>query len=104
MKCEVSQKNFAQCIVQCVLHYFLIEHPDRAVVPVSVGGPHADPAQVKQVPGVRELVPAARVVHNLEVWDAAEAGAGSEAQHCAVMGSNQEKSGQYKQFHGFKIF
>ena len=71
---------------------------------VSVGGPHADPAQVKQVPGVRKLVPAARVVHNLEVWDAAKARAGSEAQHCAVMGSNQEKSGQYKQCHGFEIF
>ena len=85
MKCEVSQKNSSQCIGQCVLHYFLIEHPDRAVVPVSVGGSHADPAQVKQVPGVSELVPAARVVHNLEVWDAAEAGAGPEAQHCAVM-------------------
>ena len=82
---SVSEEFRTIHCTQCVLHYFLIEHPDRAVVSVSVGGPHADPAQVEQVPRVCELVPAARVVHNLEVWDAAEAGAGPEAQHCAVM-------------------
>ncbi len=88
--------------IVCSLHYFLIEHPDRAVVPVCVGGPHASPAQVEQVPGVGELVPAAGVVHHAELGDAAEPGAGPEAQHRAVIGSKQEKNSEYEQFHALK--
>ena len=90
--------------VVCSLHYFLIEHPDGAVVPVCVGGPHTGPAQVEQVPGVGELVPAAGVVRHTEVGDAAEPGTGPEAQHRAVIGSKQDKTGEQKQFHGFEIF
>ena len=63
-------------------------------MPVCVGGPHTGPAQVEQVPGVGELVPAAGVVRHTEVGDAAEPGTGPEAQHRAVIGSKQEKTGE----------
>ena len=78
----MSPKNSA--IVQSILHYFLIEHPDRAAV-VCVGGPHAGPAQVKQVPGVSELVPPANVVQHTEVRNTTEARARPEAQHRAMI-------------------
>ena len=85
-----------------ILHYFLIEHPDSSAV-VCVGGPHAGPAQVEQVPGVGELVPAANVVQHSEVRDAAEARASPEAEYRAIIWSKKEKRCEYKQFHDFDL-
>ena len=58
---------------------------------VTVGSSDAGPAQVKQVPRVGHLVPAARVVQHLEVRDTSETGTRPETQHSAVIGAKQKK-------------